>query len=46
MQMEAAEFTPSGDAKIDETILNAAYPEAKKLAHSFLIQAYRHVGRG
>ena len=33
------EFTPSGDAKIDETILNALpYPEAKKLAHSFLIQ--------
>ena len=33
------DFTPSGDAKIDETILNALpYPEAKKLAHSFLVQ--------
>ena len=32
-------FTPSGDAKIDETTLNALpYPEAKKLAHSFLVQ--------
>ena len=33
------DFTPSGDAKIDETVLNALpYPEAKKLAHSFLLQ--------
>ena len=33
------DFTPSGDAKIDETVLNALpYPEAKKLAHSFLVQ--------
>lgn len=33
------EFTPSGDAKIDENVLNALpYPEAKKLALFFLIQ--------
>ena len=33
------EFTPGGDAKIDETVLNQLpYPEAKKLAHSFLLQ--------
>ena len=32
-------FTASGDAKIDETTLNSLpYPEAKKLAHSFLLQ--------
>ena len=32
-------FTPSGDAKIDETILSELdYPEAKKLARSFMIQ--------
>jgi DNA polymerase I-like protein with 3'-5' exonuclease and polymerase domains len=33
------EFTPSGDAKIDENVLNQLpYPEAKKLALFFLIQ--------
>ena len=32
-------FTPSGEAKIDETILKSLpFPEAKKLAHSFLLQ--------
>ena len=32
-------FTPSGDAKIDETTLGELpYPEAKKLARSFMIQ--------
>jgi len=33
------EFTPNGQAKIDETILaNLPYPEAKRLAEFFLIQ--------
>lgn len=33
------EFTPSGQAKIDETVLKQLpYPEAQKLAHSFLLQ--------
>lgn len=33
------EFTPSGEAKVDENILvNLPYPEAKKLAEYFLIQ--------
>ena len=32
------EFTPSGDAKIDESVLsNLEYPEAKKLAMMFLL---------
>lgn len=32
-------FTPSGDAKIDETILGELdFPEAKKLARSFMLQ--------
>jgi DNA polymerase I-like protein with 3'-5' exonuclease and polymerase domains len=32
-------FTPSGDAQIDETILEALpFPEAKKLAYMFLLQ--------
>ena len=32
-------FTPSGDAKIDETTLGElAYPEAQKLARSFMLQ--------
>ena len=33
------QWTPSGEAKIDETVLNSlAYPEAKKLAYMFLLQ--------
>jgi len=33
------EFTPNGQAKIDETILNSLpYPEAKRLASYFLLQ--------
>ena len=33
------EFTPGGDAKIDESVLSRLpYPEAKKLAHGFLLQ--------
>jgi len=33
------EFTPSGDAKIDETTLGTLdYPEAQKLARSFMLQ--------
>jgi DNA polymerase I-like protein with 3'-5' exonuclease and polymerase domains len=33
------EFTPSGDAKIDETTLSGLhYPEAKALARSFMLQ--------
>lgn len=33
------QFTPAGDAKIDETILSELhYPEAKKLARSFMLQ--------
>lgn len=32
-------FTPSGDAKIDETVLSELeYPEAQKLARSFMLQ--------
>lgn len=32
-------FTPSGDAKIDESVLEQLpYPEAKKLARSFMLQ--------
>lgn len=33
------QFTPSGDAKIDETVLGGlAFPEAQKLARSFMLQ--------
>ena len=33
------EWTPSGEAKIDESVLTKLdYPEAKKLAHMFLLQ--------
>lgn len=33
------EFTPSGDAKIDESVLvRLGYPEAQKLARSFMLQ--------
>jgi DNA polymerase I-like protein with 3'-5' exonuclease and polymerase domains len=34
-----AEFTPSGEAKVDETVLSKLpYPEAQKLAKFFLVQ--------
>jgi hypothetical protein len=33
------EFTPSGDAKIDETVLSKLpWPEAQKLGRSFMLQ--------
>ena len=36
---QPTEFTPSGEAKVDETVLSQLpYPEAQKLARSFMLQ--------
>ena len=38
-QPKAGEYNPSGDAKIDESVLvGLPYPEAQKLARSFMLQ--------